>query len=1063
MFMFFCVVGITIAQRTVTGTLMDTDGETLIGANVLAKGSSIGTITDIDGTFIINVPDGVNTLVVSYTGYETKEIDITGLSQVTITLAQGQLLEEIVIAAQGITRNARDVVYANQTVGSDELLSTPNKNTLEALRGKVAGVRLTTGSGSVGASTRIVLRGEGSLTGDNNALIVVDGIPIDNSSSIRGQGSASAGYTDFGNRFNDINPNDIESVTILKGPSATSLYGSRGASGVILVTTKSGKGDKSEITFNSSASVENAYVLLQRQDRYGQGYGPPFTSGNFLRDSGENWSWGPEFDGVVRPWTSPVDSDGDGNLEYLSRPYSAVPNQIENFFRQGSTFTNSIGFSGSNDKFNYYTSYSNLSQDGTLDNTSYDRNTFKFAGGAKLSEKLSANFSVNYSNVKLGSTQEGRRPFEGQNAYANAIQSPVNIPLNELRDYNSPFHDFGGYYGSYTTNPYFILNEYVNDGTINNTLGNFSLSYNLMEGLNLTGKIGANIVSTGFDEATPNYAYEDHYIWEDDLSISLRGGRQSTPGEYKRFDGTTKTLDITVGANYTRQLSENFSLNSAVGFNNFTRDVNNLDGTTVGGLVVPGFYNLSNSVQAPLSSQFKSEYEIRGLYGNFSIGWQDKVFLEYSARNDWSSTLPSESNSFFYQAVGVSAVVSDLLNISDDSAIDFLKARLSFGTTGKDTDPYNIRSVFVGNPVLQELSNGHDLTFPLNGQPGFTVGNSIGNPDLRPELTTTFEAGIDASLWQDKVSLAYTFYNSNHSDQLVQVSLPASSGFTSTLRNVGEITNTGHELSLGLKPFYKRDGFKTSFNIAFATNDNKVVKVSDEQTELTVGGFSTVSIVAEEGLPYGSFKGTEVRRDDQGRIIVGADGLPLIDTDLVNLGSYQPDWTGSLASSIGWKNISFNFLVDVRRGGKFLSLTKDLLEFNGTALTTLIGDRGTFVVENSVLENPDGSLVENTIETNPYDFIRNQPFSTHLIDGSFVKLRELGLTYQFPNSMLRNMKIKDLSVSLFASNVKFWLPAENTFADPEVNGAAGTGNGGSIETTQTPPSQSFGARLSVRL
>lgn len=298
---------IAVGQRTVTGNVSDSDGVPLIGANVLVAGSTVGTVTDLDGNFSIDVPANINSLVVSYVGFSEKIIDITGLTSVNVTLSEGQLLDEVVVTAAGVSRNARETVYANQTVSAEDLLSVTNKNTLEALRGKTAGVRLSTGSGSVGASTRIVLRGEGSLTGDNNALIVVDGIPIDNTSTSGGAGSSTTGYADHGNRFNDINPDDIESVTILKGPSATSLYGSRGASGVVLIKTKRGsKGASMKIDLNSSYSAEEAYVLLQRQDRFGQGYD------NAHFDSGENWSWGPAFDGVVRPWTSPVDTDGDG-------------------------------------------------------------------------------------------------------------------------------------------------------------------------------------------------------------------------------------------------------------------------------------------------------------------------------------------------------------------------------------------------------------------------------------------------------------------------------------------------------------------------------------------------------------------------------------------------------------------------------------------------------------------------------------------------------------------------------------------------------------------------------
>ena len=1059
---FFCAMSIGLAQRTISGVISEDGVGPLIGANVLIKGTSVGTITDLDGTFTLDVPNDKNILVISYTGFTTKEVDVTGLSEVTISLSAGQVLDEIVVTALGTTRNSRDVVYANQTVSSEDLLSTPNKNTLEALRGKVAGVKLTTGSGGVGASTRIVLRGESSLTGNNNALIVVDGIPIDNTTSIRGAGGASSGYSDYGNRFNDINPNDIESVTILKGPSATALYGSRGASGVVLITTKRGK--KPEVGFNSSYSVEQAYVLFQRQDQFGQGFGLPFSAVPG-RDSGENWSWGPAFDGIVRPWTSPVDADGDGDLEYLSRPYSAVPNQLESFFRLGSTLNNSVYLSGSKENFTYYASYSNLAQEGILENTDYTRNTLKLAATAQLNDKLSSDFSVNYSRTNLNNAQEGSRPFEGQNAYANAIQSPVNIPFRELRDYNSPFHNFDGYYGSYTTNPYFILNEYVNESAINNFLGSISLNYDPIENLRISGKVGTNIVTTGIDEAIPSYSYNPHYVWEGDLNTTLRGGRQSTPGEYKRFDNTTRIIDLTITANYTKDLTSNgdVSLNATVGYNGFSRDINRLEGTTVGGLVVSDFFNLSNSVQSPRSSQYIEEYDIRGLFANAAVGYKDFLFLEYSARKDWSSTLPVGNNGFFYQAVGTSFILTDLLELNDNKFMNSAKLRANYGTTGKDTDPYRINSIFVGNPTLQTLANGHDLTFPLNGQSGFTKGDFIGNPNLKPELTTTLELGADLAFFDNKIEVEYTYYDASHSNQLVVVSLPRSSGFGSTLQNVGEISNKGHELAVTLRPITGLvKGLSWDINLAYSRNVNEVVKIAEDQSELTVGSVSTVAIVAQEGLPFGTFKGIVPLLDGNGNPVVDAVGLPRIGTEQEILGSYQPDFSANIGSRIGFKGFSLNVLFDIRKGGNFISYTKDLTEFNGTAVTTLIGNREAFVVENSVVENADGTFSPNTVETNPYDFLRVQPFSQHLIDASFVKLRELSLGYQLPKSLTEKLGLNSARLSIFGKNLKFWLPEENTFADPELNGAGGAGsNAVGIETTQTPPSKSYGINLGI--
>ena len=1063
-----CTIGALMAQRTITGVITSGDGEALIGANVIVKGTTIGTVTDFDGRYELEVPDNTTTLVVSYTGFDSREIELGASNILDLTMSEGIYLEEAVVTALGIERNARDVSYANQTVESEDLLSSPNKNTLEALRGKVAGVKISQGSGSVGASTRIVLRGEGSLTGDNNALIVIDGIPIDNAATRSGdpnnalQNLAVDGYSDFGNRFNDLNPNDIESVTVLKGPSATSLYGSRGAAGVLLITTKTGGGadGKTEVGINSSFSVEEAYVLMQRQDQYGQGFGIPFQAIPG-RDSGENWSWGPAFDGVVRPWTSPVDADGDGDLEYLSRPYSAVPNQIDNFFDLGHTLSNSIYFSGAKENFTYYASYSNTDQDGTLQNTGYNRNTFKLSASAKVSDKFSTNFSVSYGLIDQNTAQEGSRPFEGQNAYANALQAPVNIPYTELKDYNSPFHGFTGYYGSYTVNPYFVLNENVNEGKIRNFLGNMGMTYNLMDNWDVQAKFGFNNVQTDVRQAVPQYQYTDHLVWGDGIEPTPRGGRQGFGGEYSETDLNNSNIDITGLTNYSLSLTDDISADISLGMNFFDRKTERLFSTTVGGIVVPEFYDLSNAVSGTRAEDNETHYRIIGGFGNLRLGWQNKVFLEYSARNDWSSTLPVDNNSFFYQAVGASAVITDLLNVESD-VLSFLKVRASYGTTGKDAGLYLLEPVFVANPTLQSLGNGHDLTFPVNGQAGFTQGNRIGNPDLKPELTTTFEAGIDASFLKDRINLEYTYYNSDHTNQIVIVTLPNTTGYTSTVANLGEMNNKGHEVALTLRPLVNSNGLNWDINLLYAKNENEVIKVNPEanQDELTVGSFSGVTTVAKVGLPYGTFKGLVRDVDAQGRTIVDASGLPTY-TNQDYLGSYQPDYTASLGTTLGFKGLSANVLFDVRQGGKYLSYTKDLVEFNGTALTTLIGGREAFVVENSVTMNSAGELVENTSAVAPYDYVRNFQFSDHIIDASFVKLRELGLRYQVPSKTLDKLPFKSATIGVFAKNLKFWLADENTFADPEINGPALTGNASGIETTQTPPSKSYGVTLGL--
>ena len=1049
-------------QRTVTGNVSDDSGMPLIGATIAIAGTSTGTSSDFDGNYSISANQG-DVLSFSYVGYSTQDVTVGESSTVNVSLPLDNTLDEVVVTAFGNSnRNAKETVYANQTVKSEDLLSVPNKNALEALRGKTAGVNLSTASGSVGASTRIVLRGAGSLTGDNNALIVIDGIAIDNSASSGGAGVSTTGYSDFGNRFNDVNPDDIESVTILKGPSATSLYGSRGASGVILITTKKGKGKKMQVNYNGSTSAETAIINLQRQNKFGQGYD------NSSLDSGENWSWGPAFDGVVRPWTTPIDSDGDGALESLTRPYSAVKDQLKDFFNTGFTTTHNFNLSGSNEDFSYFASYGNVDQTGTLDNTTYNRNNLTFNASAKLSDKLKSDFKISYANVKSNTIQEGSRAFEGNNAYASVLQSPVNIPFTELRDYTSPFHDTNGYWGSYSSvNPYYILNEYGNEADIDNILANASLTYNLSENLSVSGRFGGNIVFNQTDIWTPSFEPAQQLVWTDDLGIASRGTRHTSLGDYTNSNRRTENLDATITINYDAELSEDLKLTATAGYNFFQRKNRRLTGSTVGGLVIPGVYNLFNSNQQADSSMFKSKYRIFGVLGNATLGYKDAAFLEFSARNDWSSTLPGENNSFLYGAVGASVILTDLFDIKND-LINFAKLRGSYGTSGKDAGLYLLNSVFQGNPTIADLGD-FTLNFPKNDVPAYTIGNTIGNPDLKPELTTTYEFGADLGLFKNKVSLEYTYYHSIHDDQLVIINLPRSTGYTQTTTNIGRMENKGHELALTLKPLQGVvEGLDFELFGAYSQNRNEVITVTNDIDELVIGNFgfasgTTVSIVAKEGLPFGTFKGNNFKYNDQGQVIVGADGFPVYPDADEYLGNNQADYLLNFGANINYKGFGLKVLLDMKKGGQFASQTKYNTNFNGTNVNTTIYNRESFIFPNSVVDNEDGTFSENTVSITEQDYFTNYdaPVSTQLIDASYLKLREVELSYTFSKALIKNTFLTNARLSFYGKNLMFWLPSENKYADPEVNGPGLTGNAQGIETSQTPSSRSLGLNLQL--
>ena len=1049
-------------ERTVTGRVTSAeDGAEIPGVNVVVKGTTVGTVSDASGNYSISAP-GDGTLVFTFIGLLSREVPIQGRSTVDVQMSQDvQQLTEVVVTALGEQRNARELVYANQSINSKDLLSTPSKNALEALRGKTAGVRITTGSGSVGASTRIVLRGEASLTGDNNALIVVDGVPINNNSSFGGQQEGEGGYSDFGNRFNDFNPENIETINILQGPGATALYGSRGASGVIVITTKAGSREKMKVNFSSTTSVERAYVLLKRQDQYGQGLINPDGSNSF--DSGENFSWGPKFDGVVRPWTSPVDVDGDGDFEYLSRPYSAVKNQLQDFFNTGTTFNNNVSFSGGGENFTYFTSYGNVMQKGILQNTDYERHNITLNASAKLSKKLRSRFSLNYSNVDQNTAQEGSRAFEGQNPYASAVQAPVNIPYSELRDYNNPYHSFEGYYGSYAINPYFILNEFTNKGRINNFLASVSLDYSPIENLTLSTQIGTNFVTLDRITAVPRYQYADHYVWEDNLSLVDRGDRQFNAGFYEEMLNNSETTSWISKINYNKNLAEKLNVNGTIGLDYF--DIRNrvITGNTRGGFSNDDDNNLGNSLDLAQAVQNHFGRRLVGLFGVLAFSWDNKIFLEYSGRNDWSSTLPEGANSFAYHSVGANVIVSDYLDLSDNSFINYFKFRGGLGTSGKDATPYLLSSVYVGNPVFADYDDTYKVISPFGGQPAASRANLIGNADLKPEKTYNYEVGADFGFLNNRVQLVYTFYMREHKEQILEAQIPSSSGYTTVAANIGLMENKGHEVALTVTPIDRPSGLRWDMTFTWSRNRNLVKSVTSETDELTYYNSGRgVTQVAKVGYPLGTWKGQAPRFTSTGQTIVDANGMPKYTTEAEIIDDTQADWLGGLSTAIQYKGFRVGALLDTRQGGTIFSLTKTAVEFNGTSVNSTFNDRKPFVIPNSVVENEDGSFSPNTTAIGVDAFVDDGNYSRHIIDGSFVKLREVTIGYSIPKNIISRLGMQQASINLFVKNPRVWLPSENMYADPEVNNPEGTANSTSgVESTQTPISRSYGVNLNI--
>lgn len=1052
--------GQVLAQsRTVKGRVTAAeDGTPIIGATIIAKGTNVGTVTNAEGVYSLNVPDGVTALVVKFIGMKDVEAKING-TQVDVVLSQDvRTLTETVVTAQGIRRDKRSLGYAAPTVKAEELTKGQSSSALNALAGKVAGVNITSTASAPGSSSRIVLRGGSSITGNNQALIVVDGVPIDNSSIIGGGDSRSS--IDFGNRGNDINPDDIESMTILKGPTAAARYGSRASNGAVEITTKSGKkglnNRKNEITVNSATTFSSVLKLPTFQNTYGQGYETV--------DPRENFSWGPIMDGTMQEWGQEI------NGVRQQKPFSPQPDNVKKFFELGKSMNNNVALSGASDKSTYYLSLNALNSNGVMPGNAdkYNKYSVRFNGSTELSNKFTTNVNINYSKINSSMIQGGQG---AGSVYDNVLQTARDIPLDKMGDLSNPYYSFGGftdadgnelfgYYGAYTTNPYFILRDFRNENNVDRVTGSFSINYQPTTWLTVTERLGGDIYSDMRKTKFPKY----HYIsyGEND---GYRDLDQQNIGTYaeSQFNVSDITHDLMVTAK--KDFSKDFTASLLVGNNIRQRTFNQLEASTntATGLIVPGWYSLDNS-NGPLSGlNFYSKRRLIGLYGELNLAYRSMLFLGATARNDWSSTLPKGGNSFFYPSVNGAFVFTELMKDSKASEIlNYGKIRASWAKVGNDADPYLLKTYYNKAVVAGGFSQ---TEFPFNGIPGLSLSNIIGNPILKPEITTAFEVGTELAFLENRISVDFSYYQNKSKDQILAIPTPASIGFTSKVTNTGVVENKGVELALRVTPIRTASGFTWELYGTYTKNKNEVVSLDNGVEQIVIGGFGGMNIVAAVGKPYGTFYAETVERDDQGRIVINNDGdlnLPRITDKAQYLGSYNPDYQASWGTNLSYKGFSFNILFDTKQGGKFFSRTKDILGFVGATPETAEFGRDPYVLPNSSYFDGTKYVPNTTVETDMRSWYTNQldPSGTKVIDASYIKLREISLTYRLPKSLLAKTALGDASIGIFGNNLWLKTSKENTFADPEIN-SGGAGNEQGFDFTAQPSLRNFGFNLKV--
>jgi TonB-linked SusC/RagA family outer membrane protein len=1055
-------LGLFAQPRAVSGKVTDAKtGVGIPGVTVSIKGSTVSTQTNSDGVFTVPADNGT-TLIFSSIGFKSQELKVGSSASVTVAMeVQSGELNEVVVTALGISREKKTLGYSTTTFKSDDVNRIAPVNVFDGLQGKIAGADISNVSGSPGGSTKVILRGYSSLGGSNQPLYVVDGVPLSNVSTggetiapdYVNNKAASPGF-DFGNTANDINPNDIESLTILKGAAATSLYGSRGSNGVIVITTKKGRSGKVKFDVTSSATFSQPTILPRLQEKFGQGWGQTFILS-------ENGSWGPRLDGVNRLWGAPVDNS------QLIKPFSFIKDNVRDIYETGREYNNTFSVSGGNEASTFMLSYGNSYSDGIIptDNDSYRRNTFALRGATRY-KKLFVEGSFNYVNTSQKYVEAGQSAAGiGSSFFEQLLQIPVDIPIKDFRDYKNKFFNVDNYFTPYAENPYYTIYENGSTKKSDRFFGNFNAQYKILDWLTVQAQQGIDVTSAT-TKVWRNKNAPSAGSWNAGANVEGQsraadiGSVQEGSLKYYQYD--TK-LNVLV----KKDLSRDISLDGTLGANYNERGSNALY-SYVEDLALPGFFDLSNGVNPPQSTHGTAKQAILGAYGMATVGYKDYVYLTLTARNDWSSTLPKSSNSYFYPSANVSFLVSNLLNI-ERSKLSYAKIRLSYGKTGKDAGPYQVYDNILAQSV--NLTFG-SINFPFNGVPGYTLSNNLGNQALKPEISTETEIGGEFKLLNDRLAFDVAYYNKVSDGQIINVPITPSTGYSSITLNFGKIRNRGIELTATVTPVRTKD-LTWDITYTYTRNRNLVLELPTGLNKALLNSAYDARMEARLNAPLGVFYAPVAKTDSAGRVVVDPNtGFPVAAAEDGYYGAAQRDFTMGLVNSITYKNFRLGFSFDYRKGGVFYSSTSELLLFTGNHYQTAYNDRNPFIVPNSVNEvmvNGKPTYVENTT---PIDESHNSDYwyansnragiyPYRILDKSFLKLRDVTFSYTFPASLARKIGAEKVTVTAIGRNLWTWLPKSNQIIDPETSNFGNDLASELGEFRVGPTTRSVGASLKI--
>lgn len=1014
------------SNKTIKGIVKDAAGVTLPGVSVQEKGTTNGVVTDVDGKYELKASTQA-TLVFSFIGMQTQEIAVAGRSVVDVVMSEDlESLDEVVVTALGIKREKKALGYAVTEVKGAEVAEIKENNLVNSLSGKLAGVQVTKPSGGPGAATRVVVRGVSQLSGYNQPLYVIDGIPIINDIDGNAENKDHGGV-DMGDGMSSVSSDNIESINILKGPSATALYGARGANGVIVITTKSGgKTDGLGIEINSSVSFEEPLIYPDYQTQYSHG-----SEGKLpvTEDERKSWHsmWGPKIEGQEF-----VDFSGE------TRNLKTYDN-YDSFLQRGVNINNSVSLSGGSDKTNYRFSFSNLDSEGILPNTDFKRKNFSFRGGTYLGN--TKRFKVD-SKITYVKEEADNRPITGaspRNVLSAVSSLPNTYDIKWLKNYK----DVNGLpigYTSTQSNPYWLAKEVKNSDTRNRVFGFVSLDVEITKYLSLLARGGT-----------------DFYTRESFGHIP-----KNTPGmgdgmieEYTKFS-REDNLDLILS--FDKDVTKDLNIAATLGANRMYRysDRKYLRADKF------ALKEMQNIVSGEKQTYSKTPYEkeVQSVFGSLRAAYKNFLFLEATARNDWSSSLPSDNRSYFYPSVNASVILSEVIEMPKE--VSFLKLRSSWAEVGSDTDPYQL-----------SLNYGLDNIIHNGAASGSISNSNSPKPGLKPTNTKSIEFGLNSKFFNNRFGIDLTWYKQNTFNQIMPLEVSSATSYNSVIINAGEIENKGYELMLYAKPLQNYYGFDWDINVNYTQNENTVVELTDKIDIYTImsgaGTNSTVSVRAEAGKSYGEIYGKTYVKDNKGNIVLDSEGLPVISQNVEALGNVTPDFMFGVRNNISYRNFKLGFLVDCRFGGEFYAGSEAGAYASGKHKNTIFG-REAYLKDDSFVpkgvqksgtdEDPVYTANEKNVKPSEY-YGRVSQIDEHFITSSdFIKLREISFRYTLPKSIINKVNLQSASIALVGRNL-FYIHKKSDNLDPESMSYT-AGNGQGIEHSSMPSTRTYGVSINLK-